>query len=77
MLYVKGAAEQVLAMCDRALGTDGGSVSLEPGLVLASAEELGRRGQRVLAFAEGRLDEHGIDLERPKGTDVPGRAGAS
>ncbi|HET8980842.1 MAG TPA: HAD-IC family P-type ATPase [Solirubrobacteraceae bacterium] len=53
-LYIKGAVEQVLAMCDRSLAADGRVAVLSRRLVIEAAEDLGRRGQRVLAFAAGR-----------------------
>ena len=66
VLYVKGAVEQVLAMCDRQLDRAGDPQPLDRRLVQHTAEELGGRGQRVLAFATRRLahDEH-ADLEQP------------
>ncbi len=64
-LYVKGAAEQVLEMCDRALGADGRPVRVDAREILHSTEELGRQGQRVLAFATRPVDQDTIDLERP------------
>jgi cation-transporting ATPase F len=54
-LYVKGAAEHVLSMCERTLGGDGRVRSLDRRPVLAAAEELGRQGQRVVALATARL----------------------
>jgi Ca2+-transporting ATPase len=48
-VFVKGAPERVLAMCDR-LGGDGDGAS---GEALALAESLAARGYRVLALAEG------------------------
>jgi cation-transporting ATPase F len=65
-LYVKGAAEQVLAMCERALGANGEEQDLDRRSILDMAEELGRQGQRVLAFAHRRLiDSADADLELP------------
>jgi cation-transporting ATPase F len=65
---VKGAAEQVLAMCERALGDDGQAREIDRRPILDTAEELGRQGQRVLAFATCRLiDPEDVDLGQPAG----------
>jgi cation-transporting P-type ATPase F len=53
VVHVKGAVERVLAMCDRQTGADGGSEPLDHRTALAAAEEMGSRGERVLAFATG------------------------
>ncbi len=50
LVFVKGAPERVLAMC-----------SLSPETArqqMAAAEEMARRGYRVLALAEGEMKEH-------------------
>jgi cation-transporting P-type ATPase F len=57
VVYVKGAVERVLAMCDRRTAADGGVAPLVHERVLAAAEEMGSRGQRVLAFAMGAAGE--------------------
>lgn len=51
-LFVKGAPEEVLAMCDRGAGNG----PLEPRLVLAEAERMAAGGMRVLASAYRPLD---------------------
>lgn len=60
-IFVKGAVEQVLERCDRAIGADGGDASLDVSAAHRQADELGARGQRVLAFATGAV---------PPGADV-------
>ena len=73
VLYVKGAVEQVLAMCDRQLCSGGETQALDRHTIHQAAEELGGQGQRVLAFGRRRLaeDEH-ADLERPRGLTYVG-----
>ena len=66
VLYVKGAVEQVLAMCDSRLGSAGESRPLDRVPVLRAAEQFGDHGQRVLAFATRRLEHGDADLERPR-----------
>ena len=73
VLYVKGAIEQVLAMCAGQLGRSGDSQMLDRHRVLEVAEEFGGQGQRVLAFATRRLaPTEDMDLERPGGLDFIG-----
>jgi magnesium-transporting ATPase (P-type) len=55
VVAVKGAVEQVLAMCDRQLAAGGGDEPLDAAAAVAEAEAFGARGRRVLAFAVGRL----------------------
>ncbi|MBF0251921.1 MAG: cation-transporting P-type ATPase [Alphaproteobacteria bacterium] len=50
-ISVKGAPEQVIAMCSRQLTVDGTSQGLAAEPWQALAEEMAGRGQRVLAFA--------------------------
>ena len=50
-IHVKGAPEQVLAMCAAQRGDDGGTERLDAGYWHARAEDIAARGQRVLAFA--------------------------
>ena len=54
-LYVKGAPERVLAMCDRALGSDG-PCALDARAVQRAADEMASRGLRVLAMAYRPLE---------------------
>ena len=72
VLYVKGAVEQVLAMCDSQLGREGRSQPLDRVPVLEAAERFGSHGHRVLAFATRRLDHEDADLERPRGLTFVG-----
>lgn len=50
-LYLKGAPEQVLAMCDRTLTDNGEPAAFDPGAVTEAGAALAARGLRVLAFA--------------------------
>jgi cation-transporting P-type ATPase F len=73
VLYVKGAIEQVLAICTGQLGRAGDTQMLDEHRVLEAAEEFGRQGQRVLAFATRRLPPtEDVDLERPSELDFLG-----
>jgi magnesium-transporting ATPase (P-type) len=68
VVFVKGAVERVLAMCDGALARDGRRDRLDSDAVLRSADVLGREGQRVLAFATRELGaEEDLDLEHADG----------
>ncbi|HUF45614.1 MAG TPA: cation-transporting P-type ATPase [Aestuariivirgaceae bacterium] len=49
-VYLKGAPEQILAMCTRQMGNEG-PVSIDPDYWLDQTEALAGQGQRVLAFA--------------------------
>lgn len=65
VLYVKGAVEQVLEMCDHELAADAGP--LDVAAIARSAEELGGQGQRVLAFAQRQLERNEeVDLRQPR-----------
>ena len=50
-IYLKGAVEKVIQLCDRMLEADGSEQSFDPQHVLAHAEAFAERGLRVLAFA--------------------------
>ena len=66
--HVKGAVEQVVAMCDSQLAGAGEAEPLDRLLALQAAEEFGGQGQRVLALAGRRLAcGEEMDLERPGG----------
>ena len=52
-IFVKGAPEQVLAMCNRALSAGGGDAALDPAPWRAAIDAMTARGLRVLALAEG------------------------
>ncbi|ALA60276.1 cation-transporting P-type ATPase [Nitrospira moscoviensis] len=51
MIYLKGAAEKVVGLCDRMLAADGTEQPFDPQRVLDRAEAFAGRGLRVLAFA--------------------------
>jgi magnesium-transporting ATPase (P-type) len=66
-LYVKGAVERVLAMCEHELRRDGRRRRLRPAAILEMTDDLAGQGQRVLAFAQRTLVEDGDpDLEQPQ-----------
>jgi Ca2+-transporting ATPase len=50
--YIKGAPEQVLAQCSKAVMDDDAPVIYEPEAVLAEAAQLANEGYRVLALAK-------------------------
>ena len=58
-LYVKGAVEHVLGMCERSLASDGRVLALDRRPILRAVEELGKQGHRVLALATRRLPDPG------------------
>jgi cation-transporting ATPase F len=51
VIYLKGAVEKVLRLCERMLGGDGTEQALETQAVLDQVEAFAGRGLRVLAFA--------------------------
>jgi Ca2+-transporting ATPase len=58
VVYIKGAPEQVLAQCTRAVEPeqgDEGSAAFNPEAMLAEAEQLAKEGYRVLALARREL----------------------
>ena len=54
-LYLKGAAEKVLRLCDRNLAAEGTERPFDPQSVLDQVEVFAGRGLRVLAFARKTL----------------------
>jgi magnesium-transporting ATPase (P-type) len=54
-IYLKGAVEKVLRLCDRMLAADGTERPFDPQRVLDHAETFAGRGLRVLAFARKTL----------------------
>jgi Ca2+-transporting ATPase len=62
-VYLKGAVEKVLARCTRAVDHQGGPAELDAAATLARAEEMARRGLRVLALARGELAPDDPSLE--------------
>ncbi|HVZ13859.1 MAG TPA: HAD-IC family P-type ATPase, partial [Bauldia sp.] len=64
-IFVKGAPEQVLAMCDRALSATGGDAALDPAPWRAAIDAMTGRGLRVLALAEGSAPAGAASLALP------------
>lgn len=62
-VFVKGAPETLIAMCDR-MEIAGRPAPIDRAALLAQKEELAARGLRVLAFAEGEI---GIEKSRRYG----------
>ncbi len=67
VVYVKGAAEAVLARCAMALDAEGRVVSLDPSQVHQDVEAMALQGLRVLAFARGTMPAEATGLEH---TDI-------
>jgi Ca2+-transporting ATPase len=63
VVYVKGSVEGVLARCVASLDARGREVPLDAEGAHAVAEELARRGRRVLAFARGTLPARATSIE--------------
>ena len=61
IVYTKGAPEAVLAGCVNRL-TEDGPEPLEPGAILAAAEQMARRGYRVLAVSRRVLARPPADV---------------
>ncbi len=57
IVYVKGAVEEILAKCTRAMSTDGDCTQLQPDNVLQEVADMAAQGLRVLAFARKELTE--------------------
>ncbi|MBL0226810.1 MAG: HAD-IC family P-type ATPase, partial [Geobacteraceae bacterium] len=57
IVYLKGALESLLPRCNRALSDNGEAVPIDSELCRRQAEEMARKGLRVLAFA--RLEREG------------------
>ncbi len=51
VIYVKGAVEKTVRLCDRMLPADGSEQALDPQAVLDRVDAFAERGLRVLAFA--------------------------
>ncbi|MGQ9652457.1 MAG: cation-transporting P-type ATPase [Thermodesulfobacteriota bacterium] len=59
VIYVKGAVERVLERCSQQMDGDGSGQPLDKNSAVTAAEEMARRGLRVLAFAmKGCQDCH-------------------
>lgn len=66
VLYVKGAPERVIAMCERAVAPEG-TCDLDAGLWLRQVDALAAEGQRVIALARRVM---------PEGTETVSQADA-
>lgn len=69
-VYVKGAPEQILAMCSTQRNASGGADPLDQAYWHGMAERIAARGQRVLAFATRPVQPDHTVLEV---TDLPGQ----
>ena len=69
MVFVKGAPEQVLAMCDRELRPHGEAEALRADLWHGRAHAIADRGERVLALAakEAPADQDGLGFDHVDG----------
>jgi len=56
IIYLKGAVEKVVRLCDRTLASDGTECPFDPQSVLDQAEVFAGRGLRVLAFARASVE---------------------
>ncbi len=68
-IFVKGAPERVLAMCEVQRTLSGGAVALDPGYWREKAQEVAAAGQRVLALAARPVPPGHVVLEH---ADVDG-----
>ncbi|MFZ2102149.1 MAG: HAD-IC family P-type ATPase, partial [Oricola sp.] len=68
-IFVKGAPEQVLAMCAEQRGVSGDNEALDEDYWVESAENMAARGQRVLAIAARQVENEQRTLDF---TDVEG-----
>ncbi len=57
-IYLKGAVEKVIQLCDRILAADGTEQRFDPEYILTHVEAFAERGLRVLAFARKSLAAH-------------------
>ncbi|MDG4867277.1 cation-transporting P-type ATPase [Guyparkeria sp. 1SP6A2] len=62
-IFVKGAPEQLLGMCDRERGDDDQTRALDAGYWEKQAEQMSSHGQRVLALAERPVETSHVVLE--------------
>jgi len=61
-VHVKGAPEQVLAMCSAQVSADGGTHEVDKAYWHERIDEIAGQGQRVLAFAEHQMSRERTDL---------------
>lgn len=76
-LFVKGAPERVLSMCDTMLGREG-TAPIDPEMAHDAAAELAGQGLRVLAMAYRRLPDmpaSALDIADPEGLTLAGLQG--
>ncbi|MBP2311612.1 cation-transporting P-type ATPase [Azospirillum soli] len=73
-LYVKGAPERVLSMCDRVLSTNGAQ-PLDAAAWHARVEALASRGQRVLALARRSAQPGQLALDMAEFDTMAGQEG--
>ena len=64
VVYVKGAAERVIARCDRTLTASGEDAPIDVAATVAAVTELASQGLRVLALARRHLPPGTRDLTR-------------
>lgn len=66
VIYIKGAMEKVLSLCDRMLDSKGGEKPCHPDRITRQAEKLAERGLRLLAFARVEVspDTEKLDSDR-------------
>ncbi len=62
LLFVKGAPERVIEMCDR-MATAGGLVALEAGSIARAGDDLAGQGLRLLAMAYGDVPDHASSVD--------------
>ena len=57
LVYVKGAVEQIVKKCSRAMDADGNTTSLDIDMIYGDVEHMAARGMRVLAFARKEVPD--------------------
>jgi len=70
LLRLKGAPERVVELSRTMLGPDGAEIPIDEDVVLRAAARMAARGLRVLATAEGRLDDEPDPHEPPAPRDL-------
>ncbi|SEQ50075.1 Ca2+-transporting ATPase/cation-transporting ATPase F [Ectothiorhodospira magna] len=64
-IYMKGAAEQVIAHCGQAMNAEGDLVPIDPEHLQTHVDTLAAQGLRVLAFAMGETDTTQLNIADP------------